>query len=157
MRRSCSTCDPSLLPDVQSFFEELDRRRLLVIGPDLVVATRNDSGEILGSAELPVDLEGDFMGDEIAKAARSAGAGEWQPRVGPRDKTIHLVRRRHGRTVPRPRDLDGWTNWLNASNSLDSYVGEWFLITEHGWRSLLSHSGPAGSSPRLRLLQPVNR
>lgn len=150
MTADCPSCDPFRLPDPVAFLEVLDRRRLLVSGPDLVVVTRTGTGAVLGSAELTCDLTEDWMGELVGQSARRAGAGA---RVaGPRepDKVAHLVRRRRGRTVPRPRDFDGWTCWLNASNHMDACCGQWFLVTEHGWRSLLTRHGPAGSTPALR-------
>jgi hypothetical protein len=157
MRHDCTSCDPGVLACPTAFFEELDRQRMLVPGPDLVVVTRIDTGEILGAADLPGDLEADFMGEAIAEAARSAGAEPRDLGSRRRVKAAHLVRRRLGRTVPRPHDMDGWTSWLNSSNLTDAYLGEWYLVTEHGWRSLLTHSllthsGPAGTSARLTLL-----
>ena len=152
MRRDCTTCDPGLLASPTAFFEELDRRRLLVPGPDLVVVTLSESGEVLGAAELQPDLESDYMGEGIAEAAQSAGAGQRDLAPGPRAKAQHLVRRRLGRTVPRPHDMEGWTSWMNSNSWTDAYLGEWYLVTQHGWRSLLTHSGPAGATPRLRVL-----
>lgn len=148
MPRDCAQCDPSGLHHPLLLLEDLDRQRLLRPGPDLVVVVRNTTGEVLGVAELP-DLESDWMGDGIADAARQAGAGEWSPDARSRDRTAHLVRRRLGRTVPGRREHRGWSSWLNASNSMGAYVGEWLLVTDHGWRSLLTSSGPAGTTPTL--------
>lgn len=152
MRPDCTYCDPSLLASPAAFFEELDRRRLLVPGPDLVVVTMIESGKVLGSAELPADLEADFLGKAIGEATIRAGAGPREGLPGERSKAAHLVRRRLGRTVPRSREMEGWTSWLNSSNGTDVYLGAWYLVTQHGWRSLLSSHAPAGTGSRLRAL-----
>ena len=147
----CKTCDPTRLLRPRELFEDLDRRRLLVPGPDLVVVVTNDeSEELLGVSPLAEDWtepESSF-GDDVAEAIQRAGGGE--RRQGPCDKTGFLVRRRLGRTVPLPRDMDGWIAWLNGHQATDAYAGDWLLITDHGWRSLLSHAGPAGEEPHLR-------
>lgn len=148
MPRDCASCNPSRLLHPRRVLEDLERRRLLRPGPDLVVVVRNTTGEVLGVAELP-DLADDVMGEAIAAAARRAGAGEWSPHPGARNRTAHLIRRRLGRTVPARREHRGWTSWLNASNYMGAYVGEWLLVTDHGWRSLLSSTGPAGTTPHL--------
>lgn len=155
MRQHCAHCDPSYLEDPAAVFEQLRQRQLLIPGPDLLVVVNNGTANIVGAAELLADLEEDFGGTEVAAAAERAGAGPRDAAPGPRHKTVYLIRRRTGRTTPLPRDMRGWTSWLNASNWLDCYVGDWFLITDNGWRALLSEHGPAGLHPRLRTLRAV--
>jgi hypothetical protein len=148
MADDCAQCHPSGLHHPRVLMDELARRHLLRPGPDLVVVVRNTTGEVLGVAELP-DLESDGWGDGIAAAARRAGAGEWSADRRARDRTAHLVRRRLGRTVPARREFRGWSSWLNAGGEIDAYVGDWLLVTDHGWRNLLSTTGPAGTTPTL--------
>jgi hypothetical protein len=150
MTRDCKTCEPSTLCQPRRLFEELQRRRLLVPGPDLAVVITNELDErVLGISELPAVWADEMSGsgDEVRAAILSAGGLE--RRAGPCDKTVVLVRRRLGRTVPLPHDFDGWIAWLNGHQGTDVYAGEWFLVTDHGWRSLMTHAGPAGAEPKL--------
>jgi hypothetical protein len=148
MTRECKTCDPSTLLQPARLFEELQRRRILVPGPDLAVVLTNDEDErVLGIATLPDDWTEESFGEPVTEAILSAGGRKRAP--GPCDKTVVLLRRRYGRTVPLTREMDGWLAWLNGHQSTDVYAGEWFLVTDHGWRSLISHTGPAGLHPRL--------
>jgi hypothetical protein len=134
----------------QRFLTSLQQRGLLVPGPDVVAVVTNDEDEcILGVCELDPswrDTRSSF-GELVEAAILRAGGRQRGP--GPCDKTVYLVRRRLGRTVPLTHDMDGWTAWLNGHQGTDVYAGEWFLVTDHGWRSLFTHSGPAGLTPRL--------
>ena len=150
MNHGCKTCDPTSLIHPKAFFAELARRGLLKPGPDLAVVVSNDPDErVLGVATLPQQWadERSSFGEEVEGAILRAG-GKARG-AGPCDKTVFLVRRRLGRTVPLTRDMDGWIAWLNGHQGTDVYAGQWFLVTDHGWRSLLSHAGPAGEVPKL--------
>jgi hypothetical protein len=148
MREECKSCNPTFLEDPEALFREIDRRGLLIAGPDLVVVVRNEGEVLLGASEVHEAFTEDSFNDDLTRALEDAGAEPWTRRAP--TKTAYLIRRRLGRAVPLPSDVLGLNAWLNAKASLDVYSGEWFLVTDHGWRRLWGHEGPAGAEPRLR-------
>lgn len=143
MDRYCSTCAPWLLPDPAQLLRDLDSRGLLRLGSTLLVVTAVQTAELVHAAALEHELTGTSFDDDLEAAITASLPAD----AARRDHVIHLVLCRDRRTVPHPGDMAPWTGWLNASSMTGTCCGEWFLVTRHGWRSLITSTGPCGLEP----------
>ncbi len=95
--------------------------------------------------ELPALLDdGERISDHLRGAAEAFGLG-WRRHY---EHALVTVVVRPGRCVLGPNELVWSLGWRYANHFEAAFDGDLILVTEHGWRDLMSHE--AGFEPSMR-------
>jgi hypothetical protein len=154
MRCQCKTCDPSYVSDPVGLLKRVDAAVRLRPGTDWVGVIANDDERLLGVRQLQPQLSEETDMFDLERLLRECLPGDPDP-FGLRPQSAFFVRCRQGRVVPLPHDHDGWCPWMNAMSMTRLSCADWYLVTDHGWRSLISSQTRSGDQVRLRRIAAV--
>ena len=154
MRNRCKSCNPWQVNDPVGLLTRIGREVKLLPGTDWVGVVENDGERLLGVRQLVPLLNENTNMDQLEVLLRECLPGDPDP-AGLRPQSAFFVRCRLGRVVPLGTDHDGWMPFMNSMSMTRLACADWYLVTDHGWRSLISPNGPMGDQIRLRQLAAV--
>lgn len=151
----CKTCHPSHVSDPIGLLKRISAAVRLQPGTDWVGVIANDDERLLGVRQLVPRLDERTDMFDLERLLRECIPGDPDP-FGIRPQSAFFLRCRLGRVVPLGHDHDGWNPWMNALSVTRLYSADWYLITDHGWRTLISSDTRSGDQVRLRPIAAVS-
>lgn len=151
----CKTCHPSRVIDPVGLLKRISDTVRLRPDTDWIGVIANEDERLLGVRQLVPRLDESTDMFELEKLLRACMPADTDP-VGIRPQSAFFLRCRLGRVVPLPHDHDGWIPWLNALSVTRLYGADWYLVTDHGWRTLTRSEMRSGDEVRLRPIAAVS-